>query len=380
MGTNSMSLCIPEEGALVNRSNYLLVKQHLTYLDEIRQISQSSLERYRFYLHHLLIWADETLLAKAGKIKPSFPKYVSSLKGRREEPNLAITSQKKIINTAKRFLRWVKLTHPNKFRSLSEAWIEALHPPRWENQNKEHTYVSLNEVIRLVSVPAELEDLATQRDKAATAMLFLSGMRATAFTTLPIKAVDLKTNSIKQWPELGVLTKNKKRSTTFLLPIPELLEVVKKWDERIRQDLPSSTPWYTPIISNWGDQTLSHKEPGKNRGQALSKRLKILYEAAELEYKSPHKFRHGHAVYGLQHADTMADYKAVSMNLMHKDIQITDQIYAPILSEEVGNRIANLNHGKDEDVIAGLDLDIGYLTKSQLSQLMIAAAKALSAG
>jgi hypothetical protein len=38
----------------------------------------------------------------------------------------------------------------------------------------------------------------------------------------------------------------------------------------------------------------------------------------------------------------MADYKAVSMNLMHHDIKITDSIYAPILSEEVKERIAGL--------------------------------------
>ena len=45
--------------------------------------------------------------------------------------------------------------------------------------------------------------------------------------------------------------------------------------------------------------------------------MRKLFEFADLPYKSPHKFRHGHAVYALQHAKTMADYKAVSMNLMH---------------------------------------------------------------
>jgi hypothetical protein len=45
-------------------------------------------------------------------------------------------------------------------------------------------------------------------------------------------------------------------------------------------------------------------------------------------------------VYGLLHAKDMADYKAVSSNLMHADITITDEIYAPLLAKEVKERIA----------------------------------------
>jgi hypothetical protein len=47
-------------------------------------------------------------------------------------------------------------------------------------------------------------------------------------------------------------------------------------------------------------------------------------------------------VYALQHAKTMADYKAVSMNLMHEDIRVTDGIYAPLAGHEVQQRIAGL--------------------------------------
>jgi hypothetical protein len=72
--------------------------------------------------------------------------------------------------------------------------------------------------------------------------------------------------------------------------------------------------------------------------------MRVLYQTAGLSFKSAHKFRHGHAVYGLQHARTMADYKAVSLNLMNEDIRITDQIYAPILSEEVSRRIDGLGN------------------------------------
>jgi integrase len=163
-------------------------------------------------------------------------------------------------------------------------------------------------------------------------------MRASALTTLPIAALDLEKLSVRQWPELGVLTKNSKHATTFLLNIPDLLAAVRLWDATVRNVLDPTMPWYAPIDHHWGEQHLSNKEPGENRLNALEKRLKLLFEFAHL----PHKFRHGHAVFGLQYAQTMADYKAVSMNLMHESIEITDSIYAPILHSEVQERIANL--------------------------------------
>jgi hypothetical protein len=38
----------------------------------------------------------------------------------------------------------------------------------------------------------------------------------------------------------------------------------------------------------------------------------------------------------------MPDYKAISMNLMHDDIRVTDGVYAPFLGDEVRQRIGQL--------------------------------------
>ena len=154
------------------------------------------------------------------------------------------------------------------------------------------------------------------------------GARAGAFCSFPIKAVDLTTLSIRQWPELGVRTKNGKAATTYLLKIPELLRVVQSWDEFVRAALPPEATWYTPIISQWGEQRLSPLPPGTNRSVGLIKRFVKLYKEIQMPYKSPHKFRHGHAVYGLQNAKSIADFHAVSRNLMHANISITDELYA----------------------------------------------------
>jgi hypothetical protein len=135
--------------------------------------------------------------------------------------------------------------------------------------------------------------------------------------------------------------------------------------------------WYTPTVTHWGEQTLSAGAPGKNRNLALAKRMHHLFEVAGVPYQSPHKFRHGHAVYALQHAKTMADYKAVSMNLMHEDIRVTDGIYAPLAGNEVQQRIAGLTHSTP--TVSTVNADLGALIRtlstSQLSDALIAIAQ-----
>lgn len=363
---------------MIRRSNYLLVKRYLQDLGEVYQLSDSSLGRYRFYLRHLLLWVGEAPFQQSAKLRPTFPSYVSSLSGRNGEELLAAVTQKKIIEVGKRFFTWGNQNYPKQFGSLTTAWLESLRSPRVRETTDEHEYVSLEEVLQLTAISHDEEDLALLRDKAGAAMLFLSGARASAFTTLPISAVDLPARTLHQWPELGVATKNGKRATTYLLPIPELLSVAQNWDDLVRSHLPSTAPWYAPISARWGSQSLENSEPGKNRHQALDKRLRRVFTLAGLAYKSAHKFRHGHAVYGLLKAQTMADYKAVSMNLMHNDIKITDSIYAPILSEEVKDRIAKLT--TDQESVPDTEIDglLGQLSNADLSKVLRIVASRLS--
>ena len=58
-----------EKKRLINRSNFLLVQEYLTYLLQTKNKNPKSVERYRFWLYHLLRWAMETPLEKAHKIE-----------------------------------------------------------------------------------------------------------------------------------------------------------------------------------------------------------------------------------------------------------------------------------------------------------------------
>ncbi len=202
--------------------------------------------------------------------------------------------------------------------------------------------MNLEDVRKLMQVPVARGDIATQRDKAAAAFLFLSGMRGGAFVTLRLACVDIAERTVMQLPEMGVKTKFRKAAITRLLEIPDLLEVVGYWDALVRDRLPGDALWYPPIDSRFGKPTLTARTLSEFRLSNLRVRLNHLFRAAGLTPMSPHKFRRGHAVFGLLHAQNIADVKAMSMNLMHSNIGITDGIYAVLSDKDMQERIRHL--------------------------------------
>ena len=61
-----------------------------------------------------------------------------------------------------------------------------------------------------------------------------------------------------------------------------------------------------------------------------------------MPYHSPHKFRHGFAVYALKNAKDIPALKAVSQNLMHSNLSITDGVYRILSEVDVRDQIKEL--------------------------------------
>jgi len=322
---------------LVHRGNFLLVQEYLAYLLQVRLKNPKSVERYRFWLNHLLLWAMEVPLQKAHSIQSPFSDYVRS-------KNFAQESQKKIVETARAFLRWAKLYHEKQFASLPAYWVEDLTPVRVHRRSVSK-FVRLNEMLKIIRRTPGKDNLALWRDQAMACLLFLSGARAGAAVSLPIQAVHLNDSypHIEQKTELGVRTKLSRSATTYLHHIPELLDFARGWDEFARANFPAEHPWYAPIHQQWGEQSTKVLEPGKYRNTALGNRLRRLSRLLELPSRSPHQYRHGYALYGLERCKTMAEYHALSRNMMHDNISITDQIYVHVDEVERGQILSRLH-------------------------------------
>ena len=325
---------------MIKRENWQLVNDYLEYRQDVDQISKSSKELEETWLKHLLRWADDNSFDRAPKIRPTFPQYILTARLDGKDKPLSAIYVSKVVGAAKRFLEWLRMHRVGYKTKLRLSWLDTLKPPRMEEEPSEHEAVTIEEIRAMAEAPAET--MREQRIKAAAVFWFLSGIRIGAFVTLPLKAIDMQERAVKQWPSLGVKTKFKKHANTFLLNIPDLLEVVKAWDDRARAHLPLDGFWFAPFSPQTGTFDPNIKEVGKHRGTRARKDLQAWLDRVGLEYHSPHKFRHGHAVYALKQSDTTADLKAVSMNLMHSSLRVTDEIYSILSGDDIQERIANL--------------------------------------
>ncbi len=325
---------------MINRGNWLLVKSYLQYREIYDQLSNETLREGKKRLRYLLEWADERSIDEASKIIPVFPEYIRNRKTSKGN-NYSREYQRKIIGNAKQFLLWLTVHKKGYRHKINPVLLDTLKPAKGFNNHRVHEFVTIEEMKDIVSAP--VYSLRDRRIKASAVFWFLSGIRIKAFTTLPIKAVDLDDLSIKQWPSLGVKTKNNKSANTYLLNIEPLLKVVREWDQFIRENLSENSFWFALLSPNTEFIDPNIIRVGDNRDHRAGMDLKEWMAKVGLPYHSPHKFRHGFAVYALKNAQDMGDFKAISQNMMHSNLSVTDGIYGIFSEEEVKNRITGLN-------------------------------------
>ena len=317
---------------MVNRENWKLTKSYLEYRSG--RVSDKTIARDRSGLRHMLEWADATSFYNAHQIKPLFPVYLGN-----QSNLIEYQSQFRIGIVARSFFDWLRRAEPKKSARLSALFLESLTPRRRTDMAGKLDPYTLDEIITLCTFDGDTS-LNTQRTQAAIALMFLGGMRAGAVVTIPIECVDLDAREIRQWPERGVDTKRSKRATTYLLNVPGLLDVVQRWDNFVRAGMPPTSSWYA-LIDNQGDG-LQDGPTTKNRGSKLAAYVRNLCTQTGTRYRGTHQIRHGHATYALEHCKDMADYKAVSVNLMHESIATTDTVYVNIKAERIKARIEAL--------------------------------------
>lgn len=328
---------------MINKNNWKLTKKYLEYRSSVDQLCIGSLEKEKVHLRYLLEWMQQNPFLKASAVRPTFPELLKSKRMDGDQKSLSPGYMKKVLATTRRFFSWL-IDNQEGYKSIKNVWIETIKVKRLAEIPKQREAVSLEEILTIAHAP--VNNLEEERIRASAVFLFLSGMRISAFISLPLLAVDIQNREVKQFPNLGVRTKNGKYAITNLLPIPELLKVVEDWDKKIRAILPPEGFWFAPFSPETCEIDPSVIEIGLHRESIARKNLTAWMKKNNLKYHSPHKFRHGHIQYGLAHSTSHADYKAVSMNVMHSSIQITDQFYSNITDNEIKRRIQSFGNEK----------------------------------
>ena len=259
------------EVTVVNRNNYLLVKQHLSFLDQVRQISQASLDRYWFYLKHLLIWADETLFMNSQRINPSFPKYVASLNGRRGEPNLSNTSQKKIINTAKRFLIWAKETYNFDVDDIADdISLDETQSTLW-NEIEDRINRNAGGVAHYIIDQAPLGERVILLKKLANRTdLYLD---SNIETLLDQKFETYLDDLQERWEKERDPDREVKDKINEILSTPNLKQKLQKRRQRMLEDKIDVTAFLIWFVENYPDSSIIMKEnPEETQKQFMTQK------------------------------------------------------------------------------------------------------------
>lgn len=323
---------------MIHRQNWLDVKEFLGYYERIGR-NVETIKRVRGLLRHLLEWADGVPFANARAIDPAFSQYLLHARSDGKTIPLSAASMKKACEYARLFFTWIRGEHLARYRLLSASWIETIRPnvsKGLHSEFKEHKFWELAQVRQIAALTPR--NLTEERDQAALCFLYLSAMRAQAFVSMPVKAVDLERHVISQFPELGVRTKNGKAARTQLLRIPELVAIVEAWDAKVRMNRDGL--WY-PRIDRWhrfvdGDAQANWL----SRTAILSAGMRALCERAGVPFLSAHKLRHGHTVFMMRRVKDMKQLKALSQNLMHSSVAITDGIYGRLVSDDIADTYA----------------------------------------
>ena len=334
----------PNARGLINRENFREVKAFLDYRIKVLQLDPKSIRNRWIELRHLLEWAGPNRLCEGPSIEPFFPTYLATARNDGKDKALGAGMHQRACMGARLFFEWAKQEYPSPYSSIPVGWLKAIRPTKSILHSKidRHEAWELEDVLKIARLP--VHSITEKRARAAICFLYLSGMRITAFLTLPLACVDIDTRQIEQNPGKGVITKNRKAAVTTLLPIPELLKIVKDWDDQVRQKLPLDSPWFAYIdrFYNLIPPIKDFQERVNGRRMACVEGMKRLCTLAHVPYKSPHKLRHGHAVFGIKHAHDMRELKAVSQNLMHSSISITDGIYGNLNNNDMMETIAGL--------------------------------------
>ena len=297
---------------MINKNNKKTVDKYMSEReDEVLndELSPKSLKLEKTQLILLLEFTSELDFNELPKkfTGKSFKSYLNSVNARRDGKTVPLSKNYKhqAMGTTRRFFSWLK-GQAGFQKVITTEWIAEFNyrrknnsPERETKSDNKHGYFTLDELLIIAKTP--VNSLVEERLQASIVFLFLSGMRISAFLTLPIHAVDLTRRIVYQYPEYGVQTKLGKKRKTKMLFIPELLPIVSSWDAKIRSLNSLNSPWFVPISSQTG--LLAPNQPiGSYRDSSFRKNLATFMEKAGLPYRNPHQLRHGYIRYARDRA------------------------------------------------------------------------------
>ncbi len=336
-----------------NEKNERIKRRFLEYRKYARQLSDKTLDREIAALERFDVWNRRKDFALFHiEQAMGFRTHLEQAKGATGKP-LGKSTIRTILATMREFVLW--LSQQEGFRSrIKAADADYFNLSRRDEAEARaappRPAPSVNQAKRsLAMMPSETP--RELRDKAAFALLCLTGIRVAALVSLRIKHVNLTEKSVTQNPREVATKSGKCIDTFFSQGFDEAEETMAAWLSHLDEvalygpDDPLFPATGLVATSNKGFTAEGFERRQWRSTEPVRKIVRAAFERAGLQNYGPHAFRHMLVRHAVNTSTSVAEFVANSQNLGHSDVLTTLRSYGQISRE----RQRELVTGKSDD-------------------------------
>lgn len=328
----------------LNRKNEKLRREYEEYLLDCRGASQKTVNMFNKVLHRLLIFtdnADLTAFTKEDAVK--FKKSLENEKGISARTVVSYTQQ------LRNFFEWLSeqaVPRKQKIKTAGQYLTVSSEIKKSSIMPTEKEIPDFDEIKRLFdSIGIEKE--VDMRDRALIALLLCTGMRINALITLPLKAVDIKNNCVRQYPALGVKTKFSKSILSYIFLFDnEMYTSIASWVTYLKEvkKIDDDMPLFPKNKLLADDNTSFVDNKPWVDDVSVKNMFKKRFQKCGVKYYPPHRLRDLSIRLGLLVSENGLHVKAVSQNVGHEKVATTLNQYCTFRPEQLGKVIKNLRY------------------------------------
>ncbi len=350
----------------INLQNERIKRKYYDWLKEAEGLAGSTIEKVERAIN---LWDEFTQSADYRTFKPetakAFKKWLFERKNQATDKPISLTTCNHYLICLADFFKWLSGQQGYKSKiSLDKiAYLQLDKKQKKVAQNQSRKRYPTLEIIQKVVGSIEIKTEVDRRDRALLCFTLISAMRDEAIITLPIECLNIERQQVHQDPERGVRTKfSKDILTTLFIFDPSFWKIVEDWVQYLKQEklFTDQDPLFPATKREQGIED-SYSFTAENVDNQFWKGtdsirtiFKKRFEAAGLEYFSPHSFRHTATKTAMELCQTPAEFKAVSQNLGHENMATTMFDYASLPDEEVEKKVKSIANNENNQEEAEL--------------------------
>lgn len=344
----------------VNVRNEKVKHRYYDYLKEAQGFSQKSIDAIQKAIYRYEEFSKNEDFANFNSEKAKeFKKWLENKKNANNKHQISLSTNYTYLRYLRNFFKWL-CYQPSYKSKISMTDVEYLkldkQKSRIATSTKRERFPTIEQVKKVVQ-SIKIESDIDLRDRALICFTLLSGMRDSAIVSLPLACFDEDRLLITQDPRQGVKTKFSKTIYSYLFKFDDdMLCYILSWVRYLKSELllGNNNPLFPRNKIEFAENSkafMSNRlEPEFWQGvNPMREIFKQRFDDADIEYFSPHCFRHTAINLAEKKCRNAEELKAVSQNLGHENVGTTFGSYGNINNNRVGELVQNMDFSNSND-------------------------------